>query len=120
MTVQRDEQERKEKQRKIDLSYLEDVKGADEVLAKYEGKLPNPEWNNTDLRKFLKPLKTREDGAMPTSKGGLLAKFSEWGTRKRRHVDGMPLEIPFERVIPIVKTVESVEESTNQMELTEM
>ena len=60
---------------KAEEAYREMVRKHDSVLAL---EIPPTSWTITQLKSFLKPLKTKEDTTMPSKKADLFARYLQW------------------------------------------
>ena len=88
--VRKKEAEENQKQLKRDEAYLKLCVEADKVLANE----PNDtKWTVKDLKAVLKPLKLKNDCALPTTKQSLMNLYHQWKGRSRRVINGPLREI---------------------------
>ena len=81
------------KERDAKVAYRKARDAADTIIAKN----PNPKsWSNAELKLILTPLKTKDDGAMPTLKKKMLEAYETWKNRPPPPLLVAPEVIPLE------------------------
>ena len=81
------------KERDAKVAYRKARDAADTIIAKN----PNPKsWSNAELKLILTPLKTKDDGAMPTLKKKMLEAYETWKNRPPPPLLVAPKVIPLE------------------------